>query len=77
MFTRSDAIFACCVAFTKDPKRVLHAKDVTASLGTVTDWRYEKAGHTLLADADAFDTAVLFVDLVGYSPAYEAATTEP
>jgi hypothetical protein len=44
---------------------VLHAADVTAGNGSVIDWRAVKSGETVQEGADAFDTALLFVSLVG------------
>lgn len=44
---------------------VLHAANVTAGNGAVIDWRTVKSGETVQEGADAFDTALLFVSLVG------------
>lgn len=44
---------------------VLHASNVTAGSGIVIDWRTVRSGELLQAEGDAFDTAALFVTLVG------------
>jgi hypothetical protein len=49
--------------------RILTADHVTAGRGKVIDWRDTPSGDELLSGADAFDTAVLFVALVGVGPA--------
>lgn len=51
---------------------VLQAVGVSAGNGTVIDWREVKSGWTMLDNADAYDTAQLFVDLVGVDGALEA-----
>jgi hypothetical protein len=44
---------------------VVQASGVSAGNGIVIDWRTVKSGEELQRDADAFDTAQLFVALVG------------
>ena len=51
---------------------VLHAANVTAGNGAVIDWRTVKSGETVQEGADAFDTALLFVTLVGEEAAVAA-----
>jgi hypothetical protein len=51
---------------------VLHAANVTAGNGAVIDWRTVKSGSTVQEGADAFDTALLFVSLVGEEAAVAA-----
>jgi len=55
---------------------VLHAEDVTAGNGKVIDWRTVRCGETVQEGADAFDTAALFVSLVGPEAALLAATRD-
>jgi hypothetical protein len=45
--------------------QVLHGGGVTAGRGKVIDWRTVKCGDEIAASADAYDTAVAFVALVG------------
>lgn len=52
--------------------RTLHAEDVTAGNGKVIDWRTTKSGNELQIGADAFDTARLFLTLVGEDAALES-----
>lgn len=49
--------------------RVLQASKVSAGRGTVIDWRHVPSGETCLDGADAFDTASLFLALVGWGAA--------
>lgn len=51
---------------------VLHAANVTAGNGAIIDWRTVKSGSTVQEGADAFDTALLFVSLVGEEAAVAA-----
>jgi hypothetical protein len=60
----SDLIFALCVAFTKGI--VLSANNVTAGNGSVVDWRTVKSGDHVLEDANAYDVAIVFVNLAGW-----------
>lgn len=55
---------------------VLHASDVTAGNGKIIDWRTVKSGDTIQEGADSFDTAQLFVALVGPEAAMVAATRD-
>lgn len=73
MTSRFDAIWACSIALCLG--RHLSAKKVTASNGKVIDWRYVPSGHEVLVDADTIDVASMFVELVGYTAAIEAATS--
>ena len=52
---------------------VLTADDVTAGYGCVIDWRIMRSGQTVLDGADAFDTAMAFVRIVGPEAACRAA----
>lgn len=67
----SDTMFVVCRELLAG--RVLHARDVTAGNGKVIDWRTVRSGDLVQEDADAFDTARLFVHLVGEDFAYMAA----
>lgn len=70
-----DAVRACSIALLAGT--VLRAEDVTAGLdGSVIDWRTVKSGETIQAGGDAFDTAYLFVTLVGEEAALAAAQRE-
>lgn len=69
-----DAVRACSIALLAGG--VLHGPDVTAGNGSVIDWRSVKSGETVQADGDAFDTAYLFVALVGPEAALAAATRD-
>lgn len=51
---------------------VVQAAGVSAGNGKVIDWREVKSGWTMLDNADAYDTAQLFVDLVGIDVSLEA-----
>lgn len=55
---------------------VLHAQAdegvVTAGNGKVVDWRENKSGETVATGIDAFETAHLFVELVGPEAAERA-----
>lgn len=50
---------------------VVQAVGVSAGHGKVIDWREVKSGWTMLDNADAYDTAQLFVDLVGVDASLE------
>ena len=50
----------------------LSIHDVTAGNGQVIEWAAVKSGQTLLEGADAFDTAELFLKLVGTRAALHA-----
>jgi hypothetical protein len=70
-----DAVRACAIALLAGT--VLHAEDVTAGLdGSVIDWRAVKCGETIQAGGDAFETAYLFVSIVGEDAALAAAQRE-
>lgn len=70
--TTFDAVRACSIALLRGA--VLRAEDVTAGLdGSVIDWRSIKSGETIQTDGDAFETAYLFVTLVGEEAAMAAA----
>jgi hypothetical protein len=45
--------------------KIIQAAGVSAGNGSVIDWRSVKSGETLQTDCDVFDTARLFVALVG------------
>lgn len=69
------AVRACSIALLAGT--VLRAEDVTAgSDGSVIDWRAVKCGETIQTGGDAFDTAYLFVTLVGEDAALVAAQRE-
>lgn len=72
--TLFDAVRACSIALLSGT--VLHACDVTAGNGKVIDWRTVKSGEELCPGGDAFDTAYLFVALVGSEAALAAATRD-
>jgi hypothetical protein len=57
------AVRACAVALLAGV--ILKASDVTAGNGAVIDWRHVKSGEFMRQGADAFDTANMFVLLVG------------
>lgn len=57
------AVRVCSIAILAG--EVLQADAVSAGNGMVVDWRTVKSGETLQEGADAFDTAQLFVALVG------------
>lgn len=67
-----EAVRACAVAILSG--RVLQIGEVSAGNGCVIDWRTTKSGDVLQDGADAFDTAQLFVSLVGEEHAFLAAT---
>lgn len=46
---------------------------VTAGKGQIIDWRTVRSGETVRVDGDAFDTAQLFVAMVGVEAAERAA----
>jgi hypothetical protein len=66
------AVRACALAVLSGA--VLQMSGVTAGRGKVIDWREVKSGETIQEDADAFDTAQLFVALVGPEAALAVAT---
>lgn len=70
-----DAIRACAEAILSD--RVLQARGVSAGRGSVIDWRDVRNGETLQDGCDAFDTAQLFVSLVGSEAAFLALLEDP
>lgn len=57
------AVRACALVLLTGA--VLQVEDVTAGGGMVVDWRTVRSGETLVIDADPFDTAALFVVMVG------------
>lgn len=57
------AVRACAIAMMAG--HVVQAECVSAGRGMVIDWRTVRSGDTILVNADAFDTAQLFVALVG------------
>lgn len=65
-----NAVRACSIALLAGA--ILHASDVTAGNGKVIDWRTVKSGEELCPGGDAFDTAYLFVTLVGDEAALAA-----
>ena len=73
-FATFSAVRACALAIFAGA--ILHAADVTAGNGIVVDWRTVRSGAELQRDADVFDTAQLFVTLVGADAAL-AALAEP
>ena len=72
--TGFDAVRACSIALLSGA--VLQAEGVSASRGLVIDWRTVKCGETLLAEGDAFDTAYLFVALVGAGAAVDSVESD-
>ena len=64
------AVRACSIALLSGA--VLQSVGVSAGNGIVIDWRTVKSGETLTTHADAFDTAQLFVSLVGPEAALAA-----
>lgn len=71
---RFSAVRACSIAILAGS--TLQTENVSAGNGMVVDWREVPSGVTLLFDTDAFDTANLFVDLVGFEAAFLAATRD-
>lgn len=69
-----EAVSACAVAMLAGA--VLQTSGISAGRGLVMDWRSVKSGETLQQDADAFDTAQLFVALVGPDAALSVARDE-
>lgn len=57
------AVRACSIAILAGA--ILQIDQVSAGNGKVIDWRTVRSGETVQADASAFDTAQLFVALVG------------
>jgi hypothetical protein len=70
----SEAVRACSIALLAGV--VLQVLEVSAGHGRVIDWRTVRSGETLQDGADAFDTAYLFVTLVGPEAAVLAATRD-
>ena len=64
------AVWACSVAILDG--EILHASDVTAGNGLVIDWREVKSGEIMDKQGDSFDSAYLFVWLVGVDAAQMA-----
>lgn len=58
-----EAIRYCAVELLAG--KIIQAAGVSAGHGMVIDWRTLKSGETLQANGDTFDTARLFVTLVG------------
>jgi hypothetical protein len=69
------AIRACAQALLDGA--VLQAAEVSAGNGAVIDWRTVRSGDTLQTGGDPFDTAQLFVALVGPEVALAALKDEP
>lgn len=65
-----NAVRACAISLLAGD--VLQADLVSAGNGIVIDWRTVRSGETLQSGADAFDTAQLFVALVGVDAAFRA-----
>jgi hypothetical protein len=63
------AVRACSEALLAGA--VLQIDGVTAGNGSVIDWRAVKSGETMQEGCDAFDTAQLFVAIVGTVAALE------
>jgi hypothetical protein len=70
-----EAVRACAVLLLTDA--VLQIGGVSAGRGQVIDWRTVKSGETLQDGADAFDTAQLFVTLVGPAAALSVCHDVP
>ncbi len=68
--TTYDTVRVCALAILRG--RVLQAGGVSAGRGSVIDWREVRSGETLQTGADAFDTAQLFVTLVGENAALQS-----
>lgn len=68
------AVFQVAAALLEG--RVLQIHEVSAGNGLVVDWRTVRCGETLVADADAFDAALVFVSTVGPATALEAVRRE-
>jgi hypothetical protein len=64
-----DTVFRCAAALLAG--RVVQVGGVSAGMGTVIDWRTVRSGETLQSGGDAYDTARLFVALVGDDAARE------
>jgi hypothetical protein len=58
-----EAVHHCAVELLAG--KVVQAAGVSAGNGSVIDWRSVKSGETVQTNRDAFDTARLFVSLVG------------
>lgn len=63
-------LFAICTLLLTG--EVLHGANVTVGNGSVIDWRTVKSGDEIAHDLDAFDSAALFVALVGPEVATKA-----
>lgn len=74
MGTTFTAVRACSLALLSGA--VLQVGGVSAGNGIVIDWRTVRSGETLTTGADAFDTAQLFVALVGPETALSALREE-
>lgn len=70
-----EAIRACALAILAGS--ILQVDGVSAGRGIVVDWRTIKSGETLVQDANAFDTAQLFVALVGVERALSVVGDAP
>ncbi len=68
------AVRACTLALLAG--FILHASNVTAGRGLVVDWRTVKSGEELQM-GDPFDTAWLFVAIVGPEAALGSLEVEP
>ena len=69
-----EAVRACALAMLAGA--TLQIDDVTAGRGMVIDWRTVRSGETLQEGGDAFDTAQLFVSLVGEETAARAVASD-
>lgn len=72
--TDYEAVRACALALLGGA--VLKACDVTAGRGSAIDWREVRSGDLVQSDGDAFDTAYLFVSMVGNVAAMDAVECE-
>lgn len=71
---RFEVVQTCALALLSG--KVLHADGVTAGNGIVIDWRQVRSGEEVQRDADAYDTAELFVALVGPDQASSSTLEE-
>lgn len=69
-----EIIRSCALALLSGT--VLQTAGVSAGNGIVIDWRTVTSGETLQTDGDAFDTAQLFVALVGVDAASAVLAVE-
>lgn len=69
------AVCACAIALLAGA--VLQAAGVSAGNGRVIDWRTEKCGDEIQTGGDPFETAQLFVTLVGPDVALAATEVAP